>query len=465
MTADSPRLTPTLIVCAIAIEAGLLLVLAAETPAQQVAYVLVGYLVAGAAFGGLLWRLRRDTRATCSPAEMAIVIGAAVVFRATLFGVAPATSHDVYRYLWEGLVQQRGFDPYRLAPDSPPLRALAAEHEALWERINHRDIPAIYPPTMQTLFRIQAAALGGTLLGWKCVLLLFDGLLAGVLALKLRRLRAPPVWLAGVLWCPLLLLECYEGGHLDLVGVALLAAAVVAYEYAPAQPRGAIRGTKTLAVCLLSGMLLGLSIDVKYFWPAVVAVLLTLRTRPRRYGAALAAAALLVAAAAWVPYRAGFVAARDTARMFAEHWTFNDIIFEALRMVPMARWGPMVIVMVALAAAAGLLGFRRRAAGVAVAAASDGADAWTDVWLLSGTTLLLAPVAYPWYFLWIVPGLVCRPPLWLVTWVLAVPALHLVDLHYVRTGVWDPMPWLWWVVDVLPALLLAGAWRRRLCRR
>ncbi len=441
-------MVPTLIACAVAIEASLLLVRAADTPARQVAFVLVGYLIAGVAFAWLLRRLTGEARATCPRAEIAIVLGAAVLFRATLWPLAPATSGDVYRYLWEGLVQQQGLDPYRLAPDAPQLRALAEKHRDLWQRINHRDIPAIYPPTMQALFRINAALFGGSLAGWKCILLLFDALLCATLALGLRRLRASPLWLAGVLWCPLLLLECYEAGHLDLVGAALLAAAVIAYESAAPDARtGARRGW---VACLTAGVLLGLSIDVKYFWPLVVTVLLAGRTRPWRRGAALAAAAGATAAAAWIPYRAGLAAARDTARLFAEHWTFNDIIFEGLRMLPMARWGPIAIVAGALVTLAVLLARRRRGA------------VWPDVWLLSGTTLLLAPVAYPWYFLWIVPGLARRPPLWLVVWLLAVPALHFVDLRYVRTGQWDPMPWLWWVVDAGPAALLGVAWWRRL---
>jgi hypothetical protein len=37
-------------------------------------------------------------------------------------------------------------------------------------------------------------------------------------------------------------------------------------------------------------------------------------------------------------------------------------------------------------------------------------DVWSGAWLPAGTGLLLSPVAYPWYFLWIVPGRAYRPP-------------------------------------------------------
>ncbi len=465
MASDSRRLTPTLIATAAAIEAALLLVRSADTPPQQVALVLVAYLIAGVAFAGLLWRIASETRRTWSRTQAAIVFGAAVIFRATLFPLAPATSGDVYRYLWEGLVWQAGYDPYQLAPNAPRLRDLAARHRDLWQRINHRDVAAIYPPTIQALFRINAAVFGATLAGWKCILLLFDALLCAILAVGLHRMRAPPVWLVGVLWCPLLLLECYEAGHLDLVGVALLVVAVVAYQIATGGPEREPRPRVRAAALVAAGVALGLSINVKYFWPLVVTVLLAARTRPRRAGAALAAVAFATAAAGWIPCRAGFAAARQTARMFAEHWTFNDVVFEALRALPTARWVPMAIVAGVLVLLALWLALRPGGDRGPDASATEPAGPWADVWLLCGTTLLLSPVAYPWYFLWIVPGLVFRPPLWLAVWVLGVPALHLVDLHYVRTGAWDPMPWLWWVVGLLPAMLLAEAWWRRLRRR
>jgi hypothetical protein len=164
-------------------------------------------------------------------------------------------------------------------------------------------------------------------------------------------------------------------------------------------------------------------------------------------------AVVAVAAASWLPYREGFAAAVATARMFAESWTFNDVIFEWLRRLGGPRWMPMAIVLAVLTGLAALLAFRRSR------------DFWEDAWLLTGAGLLLSPVAYPWYFLWLVPGLALRPPIWLIVWVLSVPALHLVDFRHLSTGEWDPMPWLWIVVGVVPAVLLIRAWWQRLARR
>lgn len=78
---------------------------------------------------------------------------------------------------------------------------------------------------------------------------------------------------------------------------------------------------------------------------------------------------------------------------------------------------------------------------------------------------MLSPVAYPWYFLWVLPGLAGKLPGWLVAWVFLVPALHIVDWHYAATGEWDHMKWLWFVVGVVPGLLLLRDIGRRLANR
>ncbi|MFQ5804985.1 MAG: glycosyltransferase 87 family protein [Phycisphaerae bacterium] len=427
-----------LVTCALLMEATFLSLHFARAPAEQVALVLLSYLVSGLAFGWLLWRLRSGEAYTSSRWTIPVIVAGAVIFRLTLLPLPPAASQDVQRYLWEGLARLRGFCPYTLAPSAKELAPLAAEYPAVWRSINHPDLAAVYPPFAQSLFLCNAAVFGGSLLGWKVILLVFDGLLAAGLWLLLKGRSLAMIGLAGVLWCPLLLLETYEGGHLDLIGAALMVLAIVALD----------RGR-----AILSGLALGLCINVKYLWPLLLLIVLARQAARQRRGVVLVTVAAAVAVAVWVPYRSGFESAVATAKVFAESWTFNDVIFEVLRGLPGPRWVPMAFVLGCLASLAALLALRRPR------------DIWLDAWLLMGAALLFSPVAYPWYFLWIVPGLAMRPPTWLVVWVLSVPALHLVDWQYVSTGRWDPMPWLWTRVGVIPAVLLIRAWWQRLGRR
>jgi alpha-1,6-mannosyltransferase len=419
-----------LLVCALPMEAALLLMHLHRDPAEQVALVLASYVISGAAFAWLLWRLRDLVADGSQRATVIVLVAAAVVFRLTLLPLTPATSQDVQRYLWEGLVQLEGYSPYVLPPSAEELGPLAEKYHEVWCLINHPDVPAVYPPVAQFLFLCNAAVFGGSLLGWKLILLIFDGLLALGVVMLLRDRSQALVGLTGVLWCPLLLIECYEGGHLDVIGAALMVLTIVAMS----------RGRPILAA-----LALGLCINVKYIWPLLLLILLSRETSRWRGRLVFIMVTLAVAAAGWIPYRASLPSAVATLRMFAEHWTFNDVIFELVRMLPGPRWLPMMLVTGVLAAWAGVLAYRRSA------------DIWRDAWLLTGTALLLGPVAYPWYFIWIVPGLAHRPPLWLVVWLLSVPALHVVDWQYASSGRWEAMPWLWYVVGAAPAILLARA--------
>ena len=424
-----------LAICGAIIEIGCLTVVFGNGPVQQVRNLLFAYLITGATFGWLIWRLAAARGASWSAEAVLVIIIGAVLFRVTLFPLAPASSPDVHRYLWEGLVQHAGENPYVCAPDDPTLATLAAEHADLHAKVTFKDMGAIYPPTAQWLFWLNAVLFGGSFYGWKLILLLFDGLLAWAVWLLLRGTNHAPAGLLAVLWCPLLLFETYEAGHLDLIGAALVAVGLVAV---------------LRRKLLWGGIALGLALNVKYLWPLVLIGAVFWRIDRWRSLVAFGGGVLLAVAFGWLGYRDGISEAFATVRMFAESWTFNDIIFEGLRKLPGPRWMSMLLVLIALCALAALCALRRPA------------RLWADAWLLVGAALLLSPVAYPWYFLWLLPGLALRPPLWLVVWLVSVPALHLVHWHEVATGGWDPMAWLWPIVDLVPAILLVRAWWRRL---
>jgi hypothetical protein len=67
----------------------------------------------------------------------------AILLRIVALPIEPGD--DLWRYQWEGRVQNAGFNPYVLAPNDEKLVPLRAEF-ANWSQINHRDFSAIYPP-------------------------------------------------------------------------------------------------------------------------------------------------------------------------------------------------------------------------------------------------------------------------------------------------------------------------------
>ena len=83
---------------------------------------------------------------------MRLVIGFALVLRLAVFWLPPGLSDDAYRYVWDGLVQTEGYNPYLHTPDSQELEALRSEH--IYDELNSSGVYTVYPPVSQLVFRI-----------------------------------------------------------------------------------------------------------------------------------------------------------------------------------------------------------------------------------------------------------------------------------------------------------------------
>ena len=54
---------------------------------------------------------------------------------------------DLFRYVWEGYIQNKGFNPFLYSPDDPALSGIAhGDLSPVWQQINHQEFPAAYPP-------------------------------------------------------------------------------------------------------------------------------------------------------------------------------------------------------------------------------------------------------------------------------------------------------------------------------
>ncbi|MEE9293595.1 MAG: hypothetical protein V3W34_01340 [Phycisphaerae bacterium] len=133
-------------------------------------------------------------------------------------------SDDLYRYLWEGLVQAAGHNPFLLAPDDPALATLRDQN---WQHINHRDYTAIYPPLAQLQF-FAVARVSPNLLGIKLLYVLFDVFAVWLLAEWLKRVQKPPHLAIVYALCPITITAVAIEGHLDSAMIAMLAAAGLA---------------------------------------------------------------------------------------------------------------------------------------------------------------------------------------------------------------------------------------------
>ena len=80
-----------------------------------------------------------------------LILFFAVVFRVTLLFSPPTLSDDVFRYVWDGSIQNHGINPYLYPPEGSDISAF---RDQFWTSINNKHIPTIYPPLLQILFRV-----------------------------------------------------------------------------------------------------------------------------------------------------------------------------------------------------------------------------------------------------------------------------------------------------------------------
>jgi hypothetical protein len=293
-----------------------------------------------------------------------VAFGVALAARLALLPMEPGT--DVWRYLWEGIVQNAGFNPYVLAPDAPALAALRTDW---WPRINHAAIPAIYPPLAELVFR-GLAAISPTLLFFKLAIVAAD---LGVCALLWRRFQTASLIYA---WNPLVLYVFAGGAHYDSLFLLPLVAGWLAFE-SPA-PRGAL--------------LIGVSVAMKYVSAPIAAFVVLTVWRRRGLRAALAAG--LLAAAPFVLALLVFWGAFGVHPIASAEFGQYARSAELVPRVAAYFWEETrrnnAIFLWPFAAVAAWRLWRSRSLG------AFAEDTFLALYVLS-------PAVHPWYFTWAIP--------------------------------------------------------------
>ncbi len=167
----------------------------------------------------LLWH-RNDRSA------IIVMLGCAVLARIALVPTAPFLSHDTYRYLWDARLLMHGYDPLALAPNDSALATFRADPIFQW--IEWRDIPSLYPPLAYLVFTIGALIPVPGALGEKLVLAAGDLVAMGGIVALLRRMGLPGGRAAIYAWSPLVLVEFSGSGHVESWAVAAVVFAIFA---------------------------------------------------------------------------------------------------------------------------------------------------------------------------------------------------------------------------------------------
>ena len=360
-----------------------------------------------------------------------IILVVAIVCRLAVLFAEPYLSSDIYRYVWDGVVQHAHISPYRYVPGDSVLAFLREPHQEIFDNINRRDYAhTIYPPAAQALFYL-VTWISPTVTFMKAVMVLFEGVTMYALIGILRHLGVRREQALLYAWCPLLIWEIAGSGHLDSAAMAFIALALLArYRRQP----------------VLTGVFLGVAILLKLYpivllpalyrrgdfkMPATVAGIIVLGY------AAYSSVGLLV-----FGFLGGYVKEEGMAS------GSRYFLLELAQRIPGLHDLPTAAYYVfCVGVFAALLWWCWRLGGM-TGRVEDGAFLRPAFALAAALMFLFSP-HYAWYILWLAPFFVLMPNLPILTYLLGFFYLY-------TTALAEPGPKMFLANEILYASVLGA---------
>jgi alpha-1,6-mannosyltransferase len=374
-----------------------------------------------------------------SPVSAALVVGAAIVFRLTLWPLYPALSDDVFRYRWEGKLQAAGGNPYEVRPNDAAWNSLRDE---TFTSVPGRDFRAVYGPLMEEIewmtYRVVSRFVArpfAQAFWFKVPSALFDLGAMAALWLLLKRKRIPTERILIYAWSPLPLIEFSGTGHNDSIVIffVLLALLAIHVGQVPDLPSGDSNGSKRAcrepAPRSMLGAFTALGLAaVSKIWPAILFPIF-IAWRPRRSLWCLVSLPIL--ALATLPYFTSTVrwAGIDEnfryTSGFLGGWRNNDSLFGVLLWAAgndfyLAKKLAFAVVCVTIAVVIALRWPPERGALAVIA-----------------VLLMVSANCHAWYLTWMLPLLVLYPVPPLLLWVALAPLAHTAVIRWIAAGEWN----------------------------
>ncbi len=370
-----------------------------------------------------------------------IIVAFAVLSRLTLLTSDPSLSTDVYRYVWDGMVQHHGVNPYRYVPGNAALTAL--RDQDIYPNINRKDYaPTIYPPMAQMFF-FCVTWIGSTVAIMKIALMAAEALTVLVLVWLLESMGRKREEVILYAWSPLCIWEFASSGHLDATVIALVCLALLfRWRDRPA----------------LTGLALGAAIMVK-FYPLVILPALWRRGDWKMPATVLGVIAAGYAVYAGVGMRVfgfagGYVAEEgvDTGTRF--------FLFDLVRLWPGLHGLPTgvylgfcVLCFVPLLVWSWRVSGRGRRVGETVA---ERAVFLQPAAALAFTMMLLFSPHYPWYVAWLLPFVLVAPNLPMLVYTYSVWWWLTTEYSMPGPKLFYANKWMYGLTAA--AVLMAGLW-------
>ena len=367
-----------------------------------------------------------------------VLIAFGLLFRFAVLPSQQIQEDDVYRYLWDGKVFAHGINPFKFAPEEinqyqsikvqnpayfrshygkTDQNELAVLNGLKWEsdvalryieRINHPDVPTIYPPLAQYVFRFSQQINPDSLFTLRIMFLAFDLMGMVFIILTLRALNLNQNFSLIYFWSPLMIKETYNSTHLDIIGISCLCASV--YFLIRKRMVGSI-------------FFLALSVLGKFYSAVLLPFYLQrswfLAQENRQRGAATLTLHLILFCTVITVFYLPFIdiggSVFEGLKTYSTHWQSNDSLFAILLYVlknilklgmatEIPIFGSSMIFAKSIMALV-ILGT------VAYLIAKQGPDAnspemWIrNIFIVIVLVFLVSPVQNPWYLCWTVPFL------------------------------------------------------------
>ena len=373
-----------------------------------------GQLIFGLATIGILALLKStppDALRLSPRAGGGIVIGGTILLQlASIVLLAPALSDDLFRYRLDGRMWLAGESPYATTPER-----FLADHpaHALDRWVPYQDYRTIYPPVSEAVFTVLRAVDNALNLpaeessrgSWRESIVqprtrrdtipfrmgfaLFAIGAVAILVHVLPREGEQSVWWAALLaFNPLPMLEIGGMGHQDAIGVFFLMLAI-------ATTRVHRFGAAAVALALACGVKPLAGLLLPFLWRACH------EEQSYRAGRRMLLIFCVALVVVFSPllYQHGWSGWRQTLGQFSRTWEANGVVYESMkalcgagdegRQMERAKDAARLLALLAVLGT-GLLLWQARAS-----------LAEAGYWLFL-VLLLFAPVAYPWYLLWVV---------------------------------------------------------------
>ena len=377
---------------------------------------------------------------TSTKTNLILILAMGFIIRIILIPSNPVLSDDVFRYLWDGKVFYNGFNPFAYAPESLSLNSL--KDLTIYPYVNFPEIPTVYAPFAQIIFAISYL-LGYNIIVWKLILLVFESILVFFSYKLIDHFNMNAMRLSIYLLNPLVVIEIYASGHLDVIGVCFLIIGIY-YFY-----------KNKIGMSLLTFII---SILVKY--NPIIMILPFLK---RKF---LLKISIIIASLIFVLFLFTKNGTISTAGMitYVNRWEFNGFLYKVFLFVfdflggESQKWfsfayngriedfyigGPFYYKFVAIIVLLFIIIDQLKK--LKMTENFKGVNYLQPVLFIGASMLLLSPTLYPWYLIWVIPLLIFLPNWSWLFFTMLIQLSYFVLQGYATDGVWEESNMILWM--------------------